>query len=86
MRCQVHTKHPPFFIVNGQTIISKEKTIETNPWLVALNDMAFLPRMVFVKSDDIVQKWYADDRNAVRTSDALVSWHRKLEKHGFVSQ
>ena len=49
---------------------------------MAMYGIAILPLIDLVKSEQTLQKWYADDGNAVGRLEALFDVHEKLEEHG----
>ena len=74
------TKSPSIHTVNGNTTPSQKGTTQGVTWQWRCMGVALLPLTNSVKSNEIVQKRYADDGNVVRSSDTLFSLHKKVGK------
>ena len=73
---------PSLLFVNGKTILSQERTTQSDPLAMAMYGVALLPLINLVKDDMVTQKWYAEDGIAVGSLESLVALHQKLQKHG----
>ena len=51
--------------VNKKTIYSQEGTTQGDPLAMAMYGLAIIPLIKLLSVDDVTQKWYADDGNAV---------------------
>ena len=74
--------NPSHLYVNGQVILSQEGTTQGDPLAMAMYGVALLPLVKILEDPKTVQKWYADDGNAVGKLTDLLSTHEKLAKHG----
>ena len=57
--------NPSKLFVNKKTIYSQEGTTQGDPLVMAMYGLAIIPLIKLLSVDDITQKWYADDENAV---------------------
>ena len=73
---------PCSLFVNGKVIPSQEGTTQGDPLAMAMYGIALLPLVKLLENTDIVQKWYADDGNAVGKLEDLHRLHEALAEHG----
>ena len=57
--------NPSKLFVNKKTIYSEEGTTQGDPLAMAMYGLAIIPHIKLLSEDDVTQKWYADDGNAV---------------------
>ena len=57
--------NPSKLFVNKKTIYSQEGTTQGDPLAMAMYDLAIIPLIKLLSVDNVTQKWYADDGNAV---------------------
>ena len=57
--------NPSKLFVNKKTIYSQEGTTQGDPLAMAMYGLAIIPLIKLLSVDDVTQKWYADDGNAV---------------------
>ena len=73
---------PCSLFVRGKVIPSQEGTTQGDPVAKATRGIAILPLVKLLENTDRVQKWYADDGNAVRILKDLHRLHETLAEHG----
>ena len=72
---------PGSLFVNGTVILSQEGTTQGDPLAMTMYGIALLPLVKLLKNTDVVQKWYADDGNAVGKLKDLHRPHDALTEH-----
>ena len=73
---------PALFLVNGNVILSQEGTTQGDPFAMTMYIIAFLQLVKLLENTDIVQKWYADDGNALGKLKDLHRLDEALAEHG----
>ena len=57
--------NPSKLFVNKKTLCSQEGTTQGDPLAMAMYGLAIIPLIKLLSVDNVIQKWYADDGNAV---------------------
>ena len=57
--------NPSKLFVNKKTIYSQEGTTQGDPLAMTMYGLAIIPLLKLLSVDNVTQKWYADDGNAV---------------------
>ena len=73
---------PPALFVNGKKLLSREGTTQGDPLAMAMYGIAILPLIKLIDNENLCQKWFADDGNAVSKLDQLRIVLENVIKHG----
>ena len=73
---------PCSLFVNGKVILPQEVRTQCDPLAMAMYGIALLPLVKLLENTDVVQKWYADNGNAVGKMKDLHQIHDASTEHG----
>ena len=73
---------PSDLYINSSTVKSQKGTTQGDPLAMAMYGIAILPLIKRVLSDNVTQKWYADDGNAAGSIPLLSKLYHDLKEIG----
>ena len=75
-------REPSNLFINKQTLFSQEGKTRGDPLAMSMYGIAIIPLIELLDDCFTVQKWYADDVNAVCSHDNMKKLFDSLIKHG----
>ena len=73
---------PSDLFINRSILKSQEGTTQGDPLAMAMYGIAILPLIKRVMSNDVTQKWFADDGNAAGAVASLFKLYHDLKEIG----